>query len=70
VVNHSDKLAKQTPLFYSARKGHLDMCKALVELGCDVSHTDSNNKTAAEYAKKNKFQEVADYLLSETKKIK
>jgi ankyrin repeat protein len=30
VVNHVDKLAKQTPLFYAARKGHLEMCKALI----------------------------------------
>jgi len=69
-VNHVDKLAKQTPLYYAARKGHLDMCKALIEKGSDVNHLDSNSKAAVEYAKKFKFQEVADYLTSEAKKVK
>lgn len=64
VLNHVDKLAKQTPLYYAVRKGHIQICKELVEKGCDVSHHDSNNKTAAEYAKKFKYQEVADYLSS------
>ena len=56
MTNHIDKLAKQTPLFYAARKGHLEMCRALVEKGCDLNHIDSSNKTAVEYAKKMKFQ--------------
>lgn len=46
------------------------MCKALIEKGCDVNHLDSNNKTAVEYAKKFKFQEVVDYLTTESKKLK
>lgn len=54
MVNHVDKLAKQTPLYYAARKGHLDMCKALIEKGADVNHLDSSNKSAIEYAKKAK----------------
>lgn len=70
VCNHVDKLAKQTPLYYAARKGHLEMCKALIEKGCDVNHLDSSNKTAVEYAKKSKFQDVVDYLTLEAKKIK
>jgi len=54
-VNHVDKLAHQTPLFYAARHGHLEMCKILIEKGADPTHCDSSNKTAAEYAKKAKF---------------
>lgn len=46
------------------------MCKALVEKGCDINHVDSYNKTAIEYARKSKFQEVVDYLSSESKKLK
>ena len=60
--NHVDKLAKQTPLYYCARKGHFEMCKALIERGCNANHLDSHKKTPVEYAKKARFQEVADYL--------
>lgn len=38
------------------------MAALLVEKGADVTHTDSSNKTAADYAKKAKFNDVADYL--------
>lgn len=61
-VNHVDKIANQTPLFYAAREGHLDMCKILIEAGCDIIHMDSNNKTAAHYAKKYNNNEVCEYL--------
>lgn len=53
-LNHVDKLVGQTPLYYAARKGHLDMCKLLVERGANVEHLDFTSKTAAEYAKKAK----------------
>ena len=56
MADHCDKLAKQTPLFYSARKGHCEMCKQLVALGCNINHQDAKNKTALDYAKKGKFQ--------------
>lgn len=51
--NHSDKIANQTCLFYAAREGHLEMCKALIERGANVLHQDTSHKTAASYAKKN-----------------
>jgi hypothetical protein len=35
-----------------------------------VGHLDSSGKKAIEYAKKFKFQDVVDYLLSESKKAK
>lgn len=46
------------------------MCKALIERGADVTHTDNQGKTAIQYARKAKFNEVADYLSAELKRIK
>lgn len=63
-------MADQTPLYYSARKGHLEMTKCLIEKGADVSHVDSNGKSAIDFAKKSKFHEVAEYLSGEYKRIK
>ena len=54
-VNHVDKLANQTPLYYAARRGHLEMAKLLIEKGAEISHIDNSHKTAVEYAKKAKF---------------
>lgn len=65
-----DKIANQTPLFYAAREGHLDMCKILIEAGCDIIHMDSNNKTAAHYAKKVNHNEVCEYLSNELQNVK
>lgn len=45
-VNHADNLAGQTPLYYSARRGHLEACRALLEKGADVAHIDNSGKTA------------------------
>lgn len=45
VLGHVDRLTQQTPIFYSAKKGHLEMCKALIERGCDAGHLDSQKKT-------------------------
>jgi hypothetical protein len=61
-VNHIDKLAKQTPIYYAARRGHMEMCQLLIEKGADITILDMSNKTVVEYAKKAKFLEVADYL--------
>ena len=52
-LNRIDNIAKQTPLFYAAKEGHLEMCKLLVEAGCDVHIQDGHNKTALHYAKIN-----------------
>jgi hypothetical protein len=35
------------------------MCKKLVEKGANPSHLDSQNKTAADYAKKSRHNETA-----------
>jgi ankyrin repeat protein len=42
-------------LYYAARRGHLEMCKILIEKGADINHLDATNKTAIEYAKKAKY---------------
>lgn len=59
-----DNLAGQTLLYYAARRGHLELCKILIEKGADISHTDSNGKTAVEYAKKAKYADVAELLIN------
>jgi ankyrin repeat protein len=57
-------------LYYAAKKGYLDMCKALIERGCDVTHHDSHNKTAVEYARRARYHEVTEYLANEVKKAR
>lgn len=69
-VSHVDNLAGQTPLYYAARRGHLECCKVLIEKGADVSHTDSNGKTAVEFARKAKYTEVADFLGGELRRMR
>lgn len=51
-INHVDKLATQTALFYAARKGNTEFCRRLIEKGANPGHLDAQNKTAADYAKK------------------
>jgi ankyrin repeat protein len=53
-INHVDKLANQTALYYAARKGHTEMCKKLIEKGANPAHLDAQNKTPADYAKKSR----------------
>lgn len=69
-VNHIDKLAAQTPLYYAARKGHLEMAKLLVEKGADIQHTDASNKTAVEVARKAKHGDVTEFLATELKRYR
>ena len=51
-VNHRDKICDQTPLFYAAKEGHLEMCKVLVENGANIAHSDSQHKMASHYARR------------------
>lgn len=53
-----DKLAKQSPIYYAARRGHLEMCRLLIEKGAELTHLDMSNKTVLEYAKKAKYTEL------------
>jgi ankyrin repeat protein len=69
-VNHQDNLSQQTPLYYAARRGHIELCRILIEKGADIGHIDSTGKSAIEFAKKAKFNEVADLLASELKRLR
>jgi hypothetical protein len=69
-LNRIDGIAHQTPLFYAAKEGHLDMCKLLVEAGSDIYIQDSLHKTAAHYAKANSRIDVHEYLISQIYKNK
>ena len=61
-LNRKDELAGQTPLFYAAKEGHVDMCKLLIESGAELTITDTSNETALYYAKKANKQECYEYL--------
>ncbi len=64
-------IAGQTPLFYAAREGHLDMCKVLIDAGADALMQDNLHKTPTHYAKKFQNNEVVEYLtaLKEVKRV-
>lgn len=62
--NHTDRIAKQTPIFYAAREGNLEMCKILIEAGCDLTYQDASNKNLQHYAKKSGKTDVVEYLAS------
>ena len=66
-MNHVDKLANQTALYYAARKGFTEMCKQLVEKGLNAAHLDAQNKTAADYAKKARHNDTFDFLNQEVR---
>ena len=74
-LNHQDKIAQQTALFYAAKEGNLEMCKVLVESGCDLTMQDSSGKMASHLARKQNKQDVFDYhsaeyqLLKDQKKV-
>lgn len=69
-INHVDKLASQTALYYAARKGHTEMCRRLIEKGANPSQLDSQNKMPSDYAKKSRHNETAEYLTQEVKRQK
>jgi ankyrin repeat protein len=54
----------KSALQYAAKYGHLDMLKTLVEKGAKAKKVAPNGKTALDYAKKYKQQEIIDYLSS------
>lgn len=69
-MNHVDKLASQTALYYAARKGHTEMCRKLIEKGANPLILDAQNKTAADYAKKARHNETAEVLNQEIRRQK
>lgn len=60
-VNHLDKNG-QNCLFWAAKEGHLEMCKLLVNRGCDPLVVDKFKKTAISFAKAQNHFHVSDYL--------
>lgn len=69
-LNQIDKIAGQTALFYAAKEGNLDMCKVLVESGCDLTIQDASGKMASHMARKHNKQEVFDYLTAQYQILK
>jgi len=62
-VNHLDNNG-QSPLFWAAKSGHFDMCKQLINRGCNPLHVDKLKKTAASFAKISNHHNIVDYLLT------
>ena len=46
--NQNDYM-NQTPLFYSAKEGNVEISEILIEKGCDVNHKDTNGQTCLFY---------------------
>ena len=51
-----------TPLIYAAYTNKMDNVRALVEAGCDITIHGDENKTAAEWAKEEGNDAIAEYL--------
>lgn len=61
--NYRGKFASRTILHCVAAQGNMDRCKALVEqYGMIVRLTDSDGKTAIDYARENGHNEIVEYL--------
>ena len=60
-VLHTDKNG-QTCLFWAASGGHLEMCKQLINRGCNPAAVDNKKKTASSFARANHHSHIVDYL--------
>mmetsp|Transcript_37318 Transcript_37318/g.105300 ORF Transcript_37318/g.105300 Transcript_37318/m.105300 type:complete len:98 (+) Transcript_37318:1-294(+) len=58
-INKENKI-QDTPLHLAAKAGHVEMCKLLFELGANVFHRNSKNRTPRSQIKL--AQDVKDYL--------
>ena len=55
----------ETPLHYAATNGNLEICKIIIDLNPDIVNiTDSENKTAYDWALTYNHQEICDYLMT------
>lgn len=46
----------------------MELCRLLIEKGADIAHVDSSGKTAVEFARKAKYNEVAELLSGELRR--
>jgi ankyrin repeat protein len=63
-VNIEKVCETKTPLLYAVKYGKLEMLKLLVESGANYNIVTSKGRTAKDYAKKYKRNEVLEYLIS------
>lgn len=63
-VNIEKACGDKTPLMYTAKYGRLDMAKALIKAGVKLRARNSKGRSALDYAKKYKQQEIMDYFTS------
>ena len=65
-LNVTDK-SGDTPLILAAYYTKMDIVRALVEAGCDITIRGDKNKTAAELAKQRGHHALAEYLTNEAR---
>ena len=58
-----------TPLIFAAYYNKMDIVRALVEAGCDITIRGDKNKTAAEWAKEQGYPAIAEYLTNEAPSV-
>ena len=58
-----------TPLINAARRNKMDIVRALVEAGCDITVRNDEGKTAAERAKQMRNDALAEYLTNEAPRV-
>lgn len=61
-IDRADKAEHFTALMWAAAEGNMDVVKVLLRHGADASLKDVDGDTAASFARKNKHDQVADYI--------
>eukprot|EP00511_Aplanochytrium_stocchinoi_P009038 CAMPEP_0204864656 /NCGR_PEP_ID=MMETSP1348-20121228/4206_1 /ASSEMBLY_ACC=CAM_ASM_000700 /TAXON_ID=215587 /ORGANISM="Aplanochytrium stocchinoi, Strain GSBS06" /LENGTH=800 /DNA_ID=CAMNT_0052015337 /DNA_START=444 /DNA_END=2846 /DNA_ORIENTATION=+ len=61
-INSKERANYLTPVHYAAQFGHKAICKCLLDYECDVTVTDKNGYTPAEYADCGNFKELRRIL--------
>ena len=63
--NCTDGVMKQNVMFYAAKAGSLDCCRALVRLGSTAALADIHNQTPLFYAAREGRSEIVEWLVKE-----
>jgi ankyrin repeat protein/L-ascorbate metabolism protein UlaG (beta-lactamase superfamily) len=63
-LNLQDKNNRRTALHWAAIKGNKGIAEALIQAGADLTIRDASNKTAAEYAIKYGYKDLASLFIS------